>query len=236
MRCHTTFISFNVHFSLLSLPLENSMKDPRIAHAMGVCKKVVSCFSHSWKQKRELEQAQKDLQLPDHKLKTECQTRWGSRLAMVKRILEQQEAITRVLRRNTDRNRNISAHILSWQDIMVLEVIDKTLTPLAEFTDALSGEQYVSVSSVKPVLDLFEKRLKVEEDDSALARDIKTSILQYLQEKYHDPKTQELLDIATSLDPRYKLDYVIDEDTKATIKARLKNEMMNVSMVTNYIL
>ena len=30
------------------------------------------------------------------------------------------------------------------------------LSPLAEFTDALSGELYVSISSVKPVLHLFE--------------------------------------------------------------------------------
>ena len=210
------------------------MKDKRIGHAMGVCKKVVSCFSYSWKRRRELKQAQRDLQLPEHKLKTECQTRWGSRLAMVKRVLEQQEAITRVLRRTSERSKNIGPNMLSWQDVMVLEVIDKTLTPLAEFTDALSGEQYVSVSSVKPVLDLFQqKKLKVEEDDPALARDIKTSILQYLEEKYKDPKTQELLDIATSLDPRFKLAYVSDEDTKATIKARLKDEMISiVTMVT----
>ena len=87
---------------------------------------------------------------------------------------------------------------------------------------------------MKPVLDLFQqKKLKVEEDDPALARDIKTSILQYLEEKYKDPKTQELLDIATSLDPRFKLAYVSDEDTKATIKARLKDEMISiVTMVT----
>jgi len=29
--------------------LENAMKDPRIDRAMGVCKKVVSSFSYSWK-------------------------------------------------------------------------------------------------------------------------------------------------------------------------------------------
>ncbi|XP_010772682.1 zinc finger BED domain-containing protein 1-like [Notothenia coriiceps] len=146
-------------------------------------------------------------------------------IAMVNRVLGQQEAITRVLARNTDRSK--FANILTWQDIQVLEVIDKTLTPLAEFTDALSGEQYVSVSSVKPVLHLFESLMAVKEDDPALARSIKTTILQYLQEKYSDPKTQALLDIATSLDPRFKLDYV-SEDNKTTVKTRLKDEMTSI--------
>ena len=39
-----------------------------------------------------------------------------------------------------------------WQDIEVLEAINKVLTPVADFTDLLSGEQYVSISAVKPVL------------------------------------------------------------------------------------
>ncbi len=78
-----------------------------------------------------------------------------------------------------------------------------TLTPLADFTDALSGEQYVSVSSVKPALHLFQSSvLAVKEDDSDLIRTIKSKIVGYLEEKYNDQKTQDLLDMATTLDPR----------------------------------
>ncbi len=59
------------------------MKDSRIDRAVGLCKKLVAYFSHSWKRRRELAVAQKELNLPKHKLKTECPTRWGSRQAMV---------------------------------------------------------------------------------------------------------------------------------------------------------
>lgn len=48
---------------------------------------------------------------------------------------------------------------------------------------------------------------------------ITSKILQYLQEKY----TQELLDI-TTLDPRFKLDYV-SVDKKSSVKVSLKGEM-----------
>ncbi|KAJ4947289.1 hypothetical protein JOQ06_009325 [Pogonophryne albipinna] len=77
----------------LHLALENAMKDPRIGRAVGLCKKLVSSFSYSWKKKRELAVAQQQLNLPEHSLKTECPTRWGSRKAMIIRVLEQQKAI-----------------------------------------------------------------------------------------------------------------------------------------------
>ncbi|XP_058602589.1 zinc finger BED domain-containing protein 4-like [Onychostoma macrolepis] len=137
---------------------------------------------------------------------------------LVQRVLEQQTAIGHVL--SSDRK---ARHLTpTWQDIEVLEVINKTLTPLADFTDALSGEQYATISSVKPVLHLFETMMAVQEDDTDLARSIKSKILHYLKEKYSDPHTQELRDIATVLDPRFKLDYV-SEDNKVSVKDRLKN-------------
>lgn len=63
-----------------------------------VCKKLVSAFSFSWKKKRDLAQTQTELKLPQKKLKTESPTRWGSRLAMMERVLEQESAISQVLK------------------------------------------------------------------------------------------------------------------------------------------
>ncbi len=195
------------------------MKDPRIERAMGLCKTLVGCFSYSWRRKRELSEAQKQLCLPDHKLKTKCSTRWGSRQAMVRRILEQ----------SSDRK---ARHLLpTCQDLEVLEAVDKTLTPLADFTDALSGEQYVSVSSVKPPLHLFQSSvLAVKEDDSDLIRTIKSKIVGYLEEKYNDQKTQDLLDIATTLDPRFKMTCV-NEDNKTAVQNKLQDEMSKLTTV-----
>ncbi|RXN37036.1 zinc finger BED domain-containing 1-like protein [Labeo rohita] len=145
----------------LHLAVENAMRDPRIDRAVGICKKLVSSFSYSWRRKRQLAQAQKELKLPEHGLKTECPTRWGSRQAMIERVLEQQWAISQVL--SSDRK---SRHLIpTWQDTDTLEAINKFLQPLTKFTDALSSEKYVSVSFVKPVLHLFSSSiLKVNDD------------------------------------------------------------------------
>lgn len=55
----------------------NAMKDSQIDSAVRLRKKLVAYLSHSRKRKRELAVAQKELNLPEHQLKTECPTRYG---------------------------------------------------------------------------------------------------------------------------------------------------------------
>lgn len=51
----------------LHLAVENAVKkDARIDRAVGVCKKLVSHFSHSWKASDALTKVQKELNLPSH--------------------------------------------------------------------------------------------------------------------------------------------------------------------------
>lgn len=76
---------------------ENAMKKQALVErAMKVCKKIVSAFSYSWKKKKALRRVQQEMNLPTHKLKTACPTRWGSMQMMMARILEQKNAITQV--------------------------------------------------------------------------------------------------------------------------------------------
>ncbi|KAK3522216.1 hypothetical protein QTP70_032802, partial [Hemibagrus guttatus] len=64
---------------------------------------------------------------------TESATRWGSWQQMIEKFLEQ-ESITKVL--SADKK---SRHLVpTWQDIKVLDSIQKALKPLQDFTDALS--------------------------------------------------------------------------------------------------
>lgn len=96
---------------------------------------------------------------------------------MVSRILQQEEAIRVVL--SADRN---TTHLVpTWQDIDVLQSIDQALTPLSSLTDMLSGEEYVTVSAVMPMMQLIDKKLLKETDnDTQLTKDIKQRIKQDL--------------------------------------------------------
>lgn len=189
---------------------------------MGVCKKAVAAFSFSWKKKRDLAVAQEELHLPQHKLVTESPTRWGSRQKMVERMLEQHKAVAQVLGADKKTRQLVPA----WQDIDVLESMHGALNPLLKFTDSLSSENYVSVSYLKPMLQLFRTQiLKPSDDETQLTKDLKMTVMSYLDEKYADPITEELLDVATLLDPRFKTHYIKPENID-DIKMRAVSEML----------
>ncbi|CAM4726085.1 unnamed protein product [Leuciscus chuanchicus] len=78
------------------------------------------------------------------------------------------------------------------EDLEVLESENKALCPLQDFTDALSGEHYVSISYVKPALHLLNTSvLAEEEEDTGLTKSLKSKILNYLNEKYEEIHQQQ---------------------------------------------
>lgn len=106
---------------------------------------------------------------------------------MIERVLEQERTL-----------------VPTWQDIE---------TP-SRFT--LSGEEYVTLSYIRPVLHLVNNSLLAPEaGDAELCNSIKSCIVDYLNTKYADPSTSDLLDIASLLDPRFKARYISGEKLDA---------------------
>ena len=199
---HLSCFGHNLH-----LAVTNSIKDDsRVQRALGVCRKIVSTFSYSWKKRRELSEAQKTLNLPDHSLKSDCTTRWGS----MRRILEQKEAIKQVLH-SDPKTRHLC---LTWQDLDVLESVRSGLNSLDEFADSLSGESEVTVSAINAVLHILKTDVLAidEEKDTTLTRDIKEKIVEYMEKKYESLDVVMLLCKASYLDPRFCLSYLHDQD------------------------
>ena len=157
----------------------------------------------SWK-KRELTKTQINLGLQKRSLVADCPTRWGSLEKMVRRILEQEEAIRVVL--SADRK---TTHLVpTWQDINVLKALHQALSPLSSLTDMLSGEEYVTVSAVLPMLKLIgNKLLKDDESDTRLTKDIKKRIREDLDGHYDGvpDRVAEIRNAATFLDPRWSM-------------------------------
>ena len=66
-------------------------RDTHCNRALDISRKIVSAFSMSLKQKRELTKSKINLGLKQHALVADCATRWGSVVKMVTRILEQEK-------------------------------------------------------------------------------------------------------------------------------------------------
>lgn len=116
----------------------------------------------------------------------------------------------------------------TWQDIEVLESVNKAVKPLREFTDALSREAYISESYIKPVLHLFKTNLlQPEEEDTELTKTIKRNTMWYLDDKYSDPVKNKLLDMSSLMDARFRTTY-IDPDKVEQVKKRAVTELMSL--------
>ena len=163
---HLSCFGHNLHLAVGSAIKD----DTRVSRALGVCRKLVATVSHSWKTKREMSKALQELELPHHSLVPDCATQWGSSQKMVSRVLEQESAIRKVL--SGDRKKS---HLIpTWQDVDVLESIQAALGPLSDFTDMLSAENFVTASSILPVLHILQHQVLAEaESDTQLT---KTSI------------------------------------------------------------
>ena len=205
----------------LHLAVQNAVKDEtRVSRALGICRKLMGAFSHGWKKKRDLAEVQDRLKLPHHSLVVDCITRWGSMEKMASRVLEQEPAIRQVL--STDRK---SSHLIpTWQDVKVLESLKAALESLADFTDMLSGEERVTLSTVKAVLHILWTQVLAEVGEhTTLTADIKSRILTYIESKYSDPEISELLRITGYIDPRFMGDYK-DENYLELVKKRMVEE------------
>ena len=118
---------------------------------------------------------------------------------MVSRIVEQVQAIQIVL----SADHKYSYLLQTWQDTEVLEAINTVLSSLDDLTDFLSGEQYVSISSVRSVLKhIHDEALLEKEDDVSLVKDMKRRICTDLDSRYTYSKVQHFLYVSSFLDPR----------------------------------
>lgn len=77
--------------------------------------------------------------------------------------------------------------------------------------------------------------LAEKEEDSDLTRSIKMKILDYMNTKYDDPATQELLDMSCFMDPRFKANYISGENV-SDIKTRVMSEMEAIAQKVNNVI
>ena len=76
--------------------------------------------------------------------------------------------------------------------------------PFQKVTEAMTMEQYPTISSVKPLLyKLLERVLKVEDSDSSISKQIKKEIKSDLGWRYQSSELKTVLNVTTFLDPCY---------------------------------
>ena len=179
----------------------------RIQRALDRCRSIVHIFHRSWKKSRDLTEKQQLLDIPEHKLKLEVSTRWGSAYEMISRVIEQQQAISAVLAED----RKYWYAMPTDDELHVLETVVEVLKDVFFLTDALSGETDVTASSLRCITMHLMSKLSPCSSDNRIAANMKQAMRDDLEGRYDLPKVSEVLDICSFLDPRFKTRYLEDK-------------------------
>ena len=90
-------------------------------------------------------------------------------------------------------------------DVKIMENIVEILKPFFQITETICGENYIMVTSIKPLFHhLLNTALNTGSDDLCAIKQLKQTVKQNLQLRYQDSVTSKLLDIACFLDPHFK--------------------------------
>ena len=204
----------------LNLSVQRAFLLPEVRTAVSRAKKVVEHFNRSRLHLEELEEKQRLLGLPLHKLIQGVQHRWNSVYDMIERLCEQQAAVAAVLHNHRDLL-HLEHSPAEWR---LLEDLCKVLEPFKDATTYLSASKYPTLSVLGPVLHKILKTL--EEDGSSAISAVNRTISNDLQTRYQENEIRMLLNKASLLDPRLKSLVHLDEEEQTSTIDSLVNEIV----------
>ena len=131
----------------LNLVVSEAIKsDESVSVIKKKCKQIVTFFHQSVKATEKLKEVQNQLNLQEHKLIQEVDTRWNSTFFMFNHIAEQHDAITTALCLSGRNDLCLTA-----DDLKLLKASLLVLQPFESATREISADQYLSMSKAIPL-------------------------------------------------------------------------------------
>ena len=159
------------------------------------CKNIVSYFHKSCKATDKLTAIQNRLNIDNHKLIQDVETRWNSSLYMLQRIVEQEEAI-----RTTLCLLNRNDLVISCEDVEVITGIVEILEPFEAVTREISADQYLSGSIIIPLSRALQ-RLTCSASIKPEVQKFVDTLLHKMNRKFINMEDNMLFAVPTLLDP-----------------------------------
>ncbi|KAL2089183.1 hypothetical protein ACEWY4_016082 [Coilia grayii] len=213
----------------LNIAAQRALKTTAVSRLLGRIRQIVSFFRKSTLASHILQEKQKLLNLPEHKLMTDVPTRWNSAFDMLEHFLEQQPAICATLLSSEVRKNAKELWSLSEADLCNAEDVAKTLRPLKVATLVMCEEQTPTVSIIAPLQAQLCQSTVEQTNDSGIIKDIKNALAQDLGKRYAN---NTFLQMASALDPRFKALPFMSEEERDDIFANVGGEAARISQVS----
>ncbi|XP_078017548.1 E3 SUMO-protein ligase ZBED1-like [Epinephelus lanceolatus] len=206
----------------LNLAAQKALKLPTVARLLGRIRRITGFFHRSTVAADALKASQNEKGISDHSLITDVTTRWNSAHDMVERFLEQLPAVCAALASpDVRRNNSTDSAALTDVEIKHAEEIVMTLRPLKDATNIMSEDSSPTLSVIAPLTAQLIQDTELDLADSPMVRDIKRAVHEDLAPRYSSVKTQNLLHMASALDPRFKALPFLSEEEQQDIHARM---------------
>ena len=185
---------------------------------VALCRKIATHFSHSTLAKEKLRELQHTLQLPEHAIMQDVQTRWNSTYYMTERVLEQKLALV-----NYATDNDIPE--LTKAQWTLLENTVAVLCPMENVTRSVSNDESTMADVIPLVLSV---QMTLRNLDAGSLTAMKAEILDDIVTRYCDLKSNQLYVVSTMTDPRYRTT-LLKPESPATAKQQLLDAARAVS-------
>ncbi|KAK0147119.1 Zinc finger BED domain-containing protein 1 [Merluccius polli] len=198
----------------INLATQKAFKVDTVARMLGRVRRVVGFFHRSVRAAEILQDKQKQLALPIHKLIQDMSTQWNSTQNMLERVLEQQPAISAALM-SRDLRRGEEINTLKDKDFCDIEDIVKLMALVKLVTTTMCEDKRPTLSMISPVRAKLKKNFEASDEDSVVIKDMKQAFRNDLEKRYTG--LDDLFYTAAALDPRFKsLPFLMDHDAERT--------------------
>ncbi|KAL4092433.1 hypothetical protein QTP88_026934 [Uroleucon formosanum] len=174
-------------------------KNTEFLQVLKTCRAIVENFKHSSFARNKLQEFQKQMGLPELKVKQDVNTRWNSSLIMIERLIKIKDPLSAAISSLRRAPNGLTA--IEWD---IIADCVKILKPFESMTLELSGEKYQTLSLVIPQkrgLQFMVKNIKPETDAGIL---LQNSLLDIVARRLGILEKNKTVVKSTFLDPRFK--------------------------------
>ncbi|XP_075450704.1 E3 SUMO-protein ligase ZBED1 [Ascaphus truei] len=205
-----------------NMGIQQAFQLPKLCGLLSRCRKLVEYFQQSSVAMYMLCEKQKQQNFLPCMLISDRVSWWGSTLAMLQRLKEQQFTVAGVLVEDSN-NHHLMLEANEWNTI---EGLVDLLHPFKQVAEMMSVSKYPMISMVKPLLHmLLNTSLNIKETDLKEMSMAKEVIAKALSTTYQQtPEIDMFLNVATFLDPRYKKLPFLSAFERAQVENRVIDE------------
>ncbi|KAL1122066.1 hypothetical protein AAG570_003472 [Ranatra chinensis] len=199
------------------------LEKPDVVDILNKCRAILALVSRSPNANEALKYQDNVLQLEENSFVMDQSSMWVTTFTMLEQLLARRHVLPGVIEALCASVCPISSLELTESQWSIVEDVINVLSPFKVTMVTLNEEKCPLVSILKPIMwQLLHVHLEKHDTDSEYMLMFKSELTQILSEKYKDPKVNEILEIATVLDPRFKKLPFMSDDGRPVLIEKLK--------------